>query len=62
MSALFDSRIEIQCVRGVSISGYEGGGLGGGGGWGATSRGLYEPLKALFLVEDCFMSVCRFLC
>ena len=26
-------------MSGVSISGYEGGGLGGGGGWGATSRG-----------------------
>ena len=40
-------------MSGVSISGYEGGGLGCGGGWGATSRGytcLYVPLKALFLV------------
>ena len=37
-------------MSGVSISGYEGGGLGVGGGWGGYQPGVYVPLKALFLV------------
>ena len=37
-------------MSGVSISRYEGGGLGGGGGWGGYQPRVYMPLKALFLV------------